>query len=351
MTRPDTREDVLSLGDDDLAKLAEANGASVAWATDPEFHHVIEATPEQIRAMLAATPTPPAADEQDDEARRDGWSLFEADYLTDGEGHAPAATYAACRNAFDSAWGDGNTMEATRAAISVFKRLHPRAPTPPAAEAPGQEPVAGEIERVMRAIADEEERYDGISYEAIISQDLSRNRLEQKARAAILAMNRPAPTKQEPVAELPPIFLPGGLGDRLSTAMTAYLADYAYDPNPDEGFADHELTEFERGMMEDFLAGAISDEGVNAILQEAARAVSAPPTYADAEAKGFARVLGEVMQREWGEICDDTGCHPLDIERIGKRTFFQPNHWVAAIAAALPAAIRSLASPAKEPGQ
>jgi hypothetical protein len=62
-----------------------------------------------------------------EEARQDAWSLFEAEYLTDGEGHAPASTYSACREAFNSAWNGGNSMEATRAAIAAFKSAHPPA--------------------------------------------------------------------------------------------------------------------------------------------------------------------------------------------------------------------------------
>ena len=70
--------------------------------------------------------------------------------------------------------------------------------------------------------------------------------------------------------ELLPIWKDNGLGDRIYKAMHAYLDDYVF--SPDEGW-DHEPTEFERVLLEDFFNGAIGDEAVNAILQEAARAM------------------------------------------------------------------------------
>ncbi len=72
--------------------------------------------------------------------------------------------------------------------------------------------------------------------------------------------------------ELLPIWKDNGLGNRIYKALHAYLDDYVF--SPDEG-PDHEPTEFERMLLEDFFNGAISDEAVNAILQEAARAIEA----------------------------------------------------------------------------
>lgn len=43
-------------------------------------------------------------------------------------------------------------------------------------------------------------------------------------------------------------------------------------------------------------------------------------------------LLGDVMQDAWGEICDDTGCHPLDIKRMGRNVFYDGGHWTALIA-------------------
>lgn len=89
---------------------------------------------------------------------------------------------------------------------------------------------------------------------------------------------------QEPVAvpagELLPIFADGGIGARLSSAMHAYLTDYVFGL---EDGPDHEPTEFENAMLEDFLNGAISDEAVNIILQEAASAMPAAPVSPPAD--------------------------------------------------------------------
>lgn len=38
-------------------------------------------------------------------------------------------------------------------------------------------------------------------------------------------------------------------------------------------------------------------------------------------------LVREAMTDAWGEICDDTGCHPLDIRREGRKLFFDPRHW------------------------
>lgn len=47
-----------------------------------------------------------------------------------------------------------------------------------------------------------------------------------------------------------------------------------------------------------------------------------------------AKMLGEVMQDAWGEICDDTQAHPLDIYRYqrGKKIAYEPKHWTDLIA-------------------
>ena len=90
--------------------------------------------------LLRLRPPTEARGEPFEEARQDAWSLFEAEYLTDGEGHAPASTYSACREAFNSAWNGGNSMEATRAAIAAFQSAHP----------PAREAVDDDMERAAR---------------------------------------------------------------------------------------------------------------------------------------------------------------------------------------------------------
>lgn len=35
----------------------------------------------------------------------------------------------------------------------------------------------------------------------------------------------------------------------------------------------------------------------------------------------------EAMTDAWNDICADTGCHPLDIERKGRELTFSPRHW------------------------
>jgi hypothetical protein len=52
-------------------------------------------------------------------------------------------------------------------------------------------------------------------------------------------------------------FLPGGLGDLMFKAAHAYAEDYVM--GSDEG-PDHEPTEFERWLIEDFYNGLLSDD-------------------------------------------------------------------------------------------
>ena len=73
--------------------------------------------------------------------------------------------------------------------------------------------------------------------------------------------------------ELLSIFRPAGLGTLLNRAAMDYLAEYEYDPVPDEFVSAHTPTEFERGMMEDMIAGLFSDEHFSGLLQDAARSM------------------------------------------------------------------------------
>lgn len=45
------------------------------------------------------------------------------------------------------------------------------------------------------------------------------------------------------------------------------------------------------------------------------------------------KMLAEVMQDAWGEICDDAGAHPLDMKHgRGSVLFYSPGHWTDLIA-------------------
>jgi hypothetical protein len=48
--------------------------------------------------------------------------------------------------------------------------------------------------------------------------------------------------------------------------------------------------------------------------------------------------VDDAMQDAWNDICADTGCHPLDIERNGRNLTFEPRHWASAVARRLVAA-------------
>lgn len=68
------------------------------------------------------------------------------------------------------------------------------------------------------------------------------------------------------------IFRDTGIGTRLSMAAEKYLEDYVF--SPDQG-GDHDLTEWERMLFQDFLAGLFADEDFSDLLQEAARGMKA----------------------------------------------------------------------------
>lgn len=71
------------------------------------------------------------------------------------------------------------------------------------------------------------------------------------------------------------IFRNKGFGTKLHEAATKYLADYVYSDDPDGSCADHELTEFERAMIDDFLHGLFADDDFSGLLQEAAKGMKA----------------------------------------------------------------------------
>lgn len=76
----------------------------------------------------------------------------------------------------------------------------------------------------------------------------------------------------EPASEpLLPIFAPGQIGSDLLEAAERYLGDYVYSTDDTE----HTPNEFERGMLEDFSNGFLSQPEVNGILQKVACAQNA----------------------------------------------------------------------------
>lgn len=89
------------------------------------------------------------------------------------------------------------------------------------------------------------------------------------------------------------IFRDTGWGTRLSTAAEAYLEDYVF--SPDEG-SDHELNDWERMLMQDFLAGLFSQDDFSALLQEAARGMKAGGM--DPEGRDLSRGSGETSNGE-----------------------------------------------------
>jgi hypothetical protein len=73
----------------------------------------------------------PKLEADDAEMRRDAWSDFESDHLTDGEGHADSQYYFDCQEAFDKAWPRGREAAisaAEKAFGDRYSKLHPRLP-------------------------------------------------------------------------------------------------------------------------------------------------------------------------------------------------------------------------------
>lgn len=66
-------------------------------------------------------------------------------------------------------------------------------------------------------------------------------------------------------------------------------------------------------------------------MAAAADMLDQPVPVGDREAIS-AKLLGEVMQDAWGEICDDSGAHPLDINRVKGVTWYSARHWTDLIA-------------------
>lgn len=69
-----------------------------------------------------------------------------------------------------------------------------------------------------------------------------------------------------------------------------------------------------------------------ALRSSHAREVADKAEITALKAEITAELLGEVMQDAWGEICDDTGCNPLDIRSEGRKLFYDQGHWTRLIA-------------------
>ena len=89
-------------------------------------------------------------------------------------------------------------------------------------------------------------------------------------------------------------FLDGGLGDLMTRAGYAYLEEYVL--SSDEG-ADHEPTEFERFLLEDFLNGLLCDEymfgPVRRVLLQAAAAQGLFDAHQPSLLEGVAEEIAE----------------------------------------------------------
>jgi hypothetical protein len=89
---------------------------------------------------------------------------------------------------------------------------------------------------------------------------------------------------------------------------------------------------------------SLSEQEGIAIASAAAHAGRVRPLFASPPAQEAVTVtdemVAEAMHEAWNEICSDTGCHPLDIERHGKELFFHPLHWSRFTAMHLRAALQ-----------
>ncbi|NTF87537.1 hypothetical protein G6L46_10415 [Agrobacterium rhizogenes] len=61
-------------------------------------------------------------------------------------------------------------------------------------------------------------------------------------------------------------------------------------------------------------------------------------------------IVAAAMLDAWNDICDDTGCHPLDIQQLGQKNIaFSSNHWASAVAMGIRSALStSQSNPAPE---
>lgn len=129
------------------AELAEQQGVSLPPLPASSAHdpHTGEPLFSEAKMRLFANAALAAAGRQQagesNDARAEAFSEFEDDYLTDGNGYAPASTYDACSAAFIAAWPD--RAAAYDAAKAEFKRLH------------GHDKTVGQIAAAHRNRADD----------------------------------------------------------------------------------------------------------------------------------------------------------------------------------------------------
>lgn len=133
-----SREDALDIARESEAALAaqpSPGGQGDAQVTDEmvsaasRAYHAASAAGSRTcmrSALEAALDTlaarQPVGEPVDDDAASEAFAEFADDYLTDGNGYAPASTYEACGKAFNAAWPD--RVAATAAARAELKRLH-----------------------------------------------------------------------------------------------------------------------------------------------------------------------------------------------------------------------------------
>jgi hypothetical protein len=115
-------------------------------------------------------------------------------------------------------------------------------------------------------------------------------------------------------------------------AALALLGEGEIDQKADQGSGDRAdlIAEWQiRIMMADAGGARISLD-----LDEAREVLAAlaSPTSNRGQEQGAATLTDEMvataMNDAWCDICADSGCHPVDIEQLGRRRLqFQPRHW------------------------
>ncbi|WP_409460969.1 hypothetical protein ACK1O1_04195 [Stenotrophomonas maltophilia] len=118
---PSGQGDALALADQ-LRAIAEGEHSTSQNAADDTGYLPSDVIDTLNRAAAALAARQPVGEPVDDDAASEAFGEFADDYLTDGNGYAPASTHEACSKAFTAAWPD--RVAATAAARSELKRLH-----------------------------------------------------------------------------------------------------------------------------------------------------------------------------------------------------------------------------------
>lgn len=88
---------------------------------------------------------------------------------------------------------------------------------------------------------------------------------------------------------------------------------------------------------------------------DADKALATPARTDDAGVGGdenaIAAIIKAQMREQWDEICSDSGCHPLDIEKRGRSTYYKDRHWTSAVAKYAAQDILAALSPAPDRGE